>query len=221
MSCTQMPRTSSRLEMINMEMSTQNIDTSDDEINSDEISDYYKECHKVYLCIINWLIKNFNSIYGNYLHIYCIIVFEIIFYFNYIVYIEKEEMEKILKMFSSNVEQYFGNYIDNIPINQLDNMKNFCNNLDNNYVYKNNEKLKDNAYDIISTLSIILFITIFLHLRIIDNKIKLLKKTMESIVFIGFIAIFEYYFFNNVVKQYHILTEEQASCYLFENIFIE
>ena len=33
MSCTQMPRTSSRLEMINIEMSTQNIDTSDDEIN--------------------------------------------------------------------------------------------------------------------------------------------------------------------------------------------
>ena len=32
MSCTQMPRTSSRLEMINMEMSTQNIDSSDDEI---------------------------------------------------------------------------------------------------------------------------------------------------------------------------------------------
>ena len=82
MSCTQMPRTSSRLEMINMEMSTQNIDSSDDEINANAISDNYKECHKVYLCIKNWLIKNFNSIYGNYLHIYCIIVFEIIFYFN-------------------------------------------------------------------------------------------------------------------------------------------
>ena len=122
MSCTQMPRTSSRLEMINIEMSTQNIDTSDDEINSDEISDYYKRCHKIYLCSKNWIIKNFNSIYGNYLHIYCIIVFEIIFYFNYIVYIEKEEMEKILKMFSSNVEKYFGNYIDNIPLNQLDNI---------------------------------------------------------------------------------------------------
>lgn len=221
MSCTQMPRTSSRLEMINIEMSTQNIDTSDDEINSDEISDYYKRCHKIYLCSKNWIIKNFNSIYGNYLHIYCIIVFEIIFYFNYIVYIEKEEMEKILKMFSSNVEKYFGNYIDNIPLNQLDNMKNFCDNLNNNYIDKNNEKLKDNAYDIIWILSIILIITIILHIRIIDDKIKLLKKTTESIVFIGFIAIFEYYFFNNVVKEYHILTQEQASCYLFENIFIE
>ena len=130
-------------------------------------------------------------------------------------------MEKILKMFSSNVEQYFGNYIDNIPLNQLDNMKNFCDILNNNYIDKNNEKLKDNAYDIIWILSIILIITIILHIRIIDDKIKLLKKTTESIVFIGFIAIFEYYFFNNVVKEYHILTQEQASCYLFENIFIE
>ena len=104
-------------------------------------------------------------------------------------------MVKILKMFSSNVEKYFGNYIDNIPLNQLDNMKNFCDNLNNNYIDKNNEKLKDNAYDIIWILSIILIITIILHIRIIDDKIKLLKKTTESIVFIGFIAIFEYYFF--------------------------
>ena len=222
MSCTQMPRTSSRLEMINMEVSNNS--------NYEDIPQENNNCipppDNIYQNIVNFLNnikelieKNYNTIYGNFLHIYCIIVFEILFYFNYIVYVEKEEIQKVLKLFASNINDYFGDYIENIPGNDLDNFEEFCNNLDYNYVNKNNENLKDSSYNFIWTLSIILLIIILFHFKIVCDKRKFIAKTSEAIIFISFISLFEYYFFTDIVKRYNILTQEQATCYLFDNIF--
>ena len=165
-----------------------------------------------------FIFENFNNIYGNFLHIYFIIVFEILFYFNYVINIEYKEIQKVLKTFSSDLTKYFGDIINDLPNNQGDLFDQMCNNIDNNYLYKKNEILKQNAYNIIWALSIFLIIIIGMHCIIIKDIKKLIYKSGEAVLFISCIAIFEYYFFTNIITKYNVMTSEEASCFLYKDI---
>lgn len=236
MSC--IPRTSSRMEMITMDVSsievTDNVIDSYDngEIECANISENIETSsikNKIYsllnsgqklLCYsIQTILENFDNIYGNFLHIYFIIVFEILFYFNYIVHIEYEEIQRVLKSFSDDMKKYFGNVIDIFPENnQHEILQEICSEIKQKYVNKNNAELEKSAYNIIWIVSIFLIILTFMHYLIVKDLKKMLSKTREAFLFIGFIAIFEYYFFTGIVTKYNVMTNEEASCILYKEI---
>jgi len=161
--------------------------------------------------------KNYNKIYGNVLHLYFIIVFEILFYFNYIVDIEKQEIQTVLNSFSDDIKYYYADYINNIEPNQE--IFTVCNKLDNSYINKNNSQLKEKSYYIIWSLSVVVLLFSFGHIFLVNNMNKLLLTIGEAILFISFISIFEYLFFSQIVIKYNIITSEQASCDLYNDLY--
>lgn len=166
----------------------------------------------------NYRYAYFDNIYGYFLHIYGIIVFEILFYFNYIVNIEKNEITKILKILSNAIKENLNNEID--LLNAEDNIMNrFCDFFDKKYVNKYNENLKDNSYNLLWFLTLLLLLFTFLHFKIICDKNKFKNKLLEVIIFVGLISLFEYLFFINIVTQYTITTNEEASCFIIKQIF--
>lgn len=161
--------------------------------------------------------KNYNKIYGNVLHLYFIIVFEILFYFNYIVDIEKQEIQTVLNSFSDDIKYYYADYINNIEPSQE--IITACKKLDDSYINKNNSQLKENSYYVIWTLSIIVVLFTFGHIFLVYKINKLLLTIGEAILFITFISIFEYLFFSQIVIKYNIITSEQASCDLYNDLY--
>ena len=192
--------------------------TSASTIENETKIDFFVRLKKLLIDLKKWIINNFNSIYGNFLHIYFIIVFEILFYFNYVINVERGEITRVLDAFAYSLIQYMGIYINDIPNNDPNLVIDMCDNLHHNYVDKNNIKLESDAYSIIWVLSIFLILIIIFHLYLISDYKKLINKSLEATMFIGFIAIFEYYFFTNIITKYNIMTNDEAMCYLYENI---
>lgn len=172
----------------------------------------------IYGKLKNWLILYFKNIYDNFVHIYLIIVFEILFYFNYIVLIEKKEILKILDKFSTYINYILLNLNIIISDNYISNLRLVCNELNIHLTSKNNYDLKIKAYRIIWILSIIYISFTILHLLIYKSFIKLVKNTFKSIIFILFIGLFEIYFFTNIIVHYVSMTNNQAMCYLTQNL---
>tara|TARA_Y100000991_G_scaffold214238_1_gene201525 strand:- start:2006 stop:2725 length:720 start_codon:yes stop_codon:yes gene_type:complete len=233
------PRSSSRMEMITMDVSSREITNNvldnynNEELedaniseNADSSSSLKKEiysllisCQKLLCYSIKIISENFDNIYGNFLHIYFIIVFEILFYFNYIIHIEYKEIQRVLKSFSNDMKHYFGNIIDLLPGNNKNEiLEELCNEIKTKYVSKNNTELQQSAYNIIWILSIFLIIFTIMHYFIVKDLKKMFSKSREAFLFIGFIAIFEYYFFTGIVTKYNVMTSEEASCLLYQEL---
>ncbi|VVU94740.1 hypothetical protein CPAV1605_465 [seawater metagenome] len=203
-----------------LESETQVLTDVENNISIESNSCLGNRFNKYLLNIKNWFIDNFNRIYGNYLHVYFIIVFEILFYFNYVVDIESDEIKRVLDSFSTDIKKYMPDYINNLTKEENNELfQDMCHNLTINHVDKNNALLKEEAYNVIWALSTCLIIIIMIHFRVVNDKNIFFVKTLEAIIFIGVIAIFEYYFFTEIITKYHIMNNDEASCYLYNNIF--
>ena len=95
-----------------------------------------------------------------------------------------------------------------------------CNIFDTNYINKYNEKLKDTSYNVLWIFTILFLLFTFLHFKIICDKNKFKDKWFEVIFFVGFVSLFEYLFFINIVTHYIIITNEEASCYIMDQLFM-
>lgn len=194
------------------------LEQTNTESNTNSLS-FISICQRnIYQKIKDWLKLYFKYIYENFVHIYLIITFEILFYFNYIVLIEKKEVLKILDRFSTYINNILFNLNIIISDNYISNLRLVCNELNTNLTSKNNYDLKIKAYRIIWILSIIYICFTILHLLIYKSFIKLVKNTFKSVIFILFIGLFEIYFFTNIIIHYVSMTNNQAMCYLTQNL---
>ena len=84
--------------------------------------------------VLIFLYEHYDLIYQKFFHIYFIIVFEILFYFNYIVNIESSEVKRVL----SNFADYLGGMgIDwriIIPSSEKHRIMYFCESIENNLI---------------------------------------------------------------------------------------
>jgi hypothetical protein len=87
-------------------------------------------------------------------------------------------------------------------------------------VSKNNVKLENEATRIIWILSIIWVVLTLFHFYRYRSIKKIGINLLKAIIFIGLIGIFEFYFFNNIVKKYVTLGNEEATCYLFDDLLV-
>ena len=140
------------------------------------------------------MINNFEKILINIFHIYILITFEILFYFYYIVNIEKEEIINIISSFSSYIYNFIN--INNIETNLIiTNSQNICNNINNNYYNKKNNELFKIGMNIVLINTIIVFILFMIHIYIFKNIKRLFKIILYSLLFLFIVGCFEYLFF--------------------------
>ena len=170
--------------------------------------------NKLKTCIKN----NYNYIYEKYIHLYFIILFEILFYFNYIVNVENIDIIKILNS--------FGNYINNIgipwsniiPISEKTAIQTMCNGIQNNLVSEGNTKLEQDCIILLWILCIFWTVLTTIHYTLYKSTRMIMVHILKSCIFICFIGVFEYYFFITIVKNYETISNEESTCILLTNI---
>ena len=181
------------------------------------INPLHQNNHQVVYNIINNNKYNIlNKFISILLHVSIMIIFEIYFYFNYIVYIEKE-------LFINKITNY---------INQLFKIETFRydiiihdNTLYNNYINSlKNQKhlLNELLYYACSIASyIILSLCILLLLGIIKYKeIKWKWLLIENIIMFSLLAMFEYLFFINVIMKYTPITDDELKYLVYNQILL-
>lgn len=156
--------------------------------------------------------KNYNKCFGNFLHIYFIIVFEILFYFNYVVKVEKQQIENVLDSFLNDINEYLI-YIDSNAI-----ADELCDDFDSQFTSQNNSDLEKTAYDIIWGLTTFLSTIMVMHFIVVKDVKLFMYTLLESVSFIVVISIFEYLFFTKIVLKYKVMNTEQAMCYLYDKL---
>ena len=147
------------------------------------------------------------------LHLYFIITFEIIFYFEYISTIEKTVILQYLGKFKSYLMNIYNLQFlfDTI---QNDVMKNVCNTINTEYVSRKNTELYDKCIHFIYILTFFIIFFSLIHLSIYRSLTKYFELIIINVLFICFIGLFEYIFFTNIVSEYNVITYEEAICYI-------
>ena len=165
------------------------------ELNIDDIDDIDRN-REVFIK------KYYNTIYEKYFHIFFIIIFEVLFYFNYIVKIENIDIIEILNSFGVYINNIGVLWKDIIPEPEEKMINNICAGINNNLVSKSNEDLEKQCIFIIWMLSIIWIILSIIHYTLYKSLKMLINNLIKSILFIFFIGIFELYFFTMIISNY-------------------
>jgi hypothetical protein len=183
----------------------------------------YNPMHKqeVTLYIYNIVNDNkyeiLNKLISILLHVSIMIIFEIYFYFNYIVVIEKNLF--ISKM-TSYINQLYDIKIDYYFNKQLNNYKSI--------LYKKYIESLVIQQDILNQLLyyscsiaafIVLPLVVFLFIGLFNYKqLKWRWLIVENIIMFTLLAMFEYLFFTNVIMKYTPLTNDELKYIIYNAI---
>lgn len=189
-----------------------------------KISNYFKYFFFYNLSKIN-KIEILNKFLTICLHILIMVIFEIYFYFNYVIWIEKDE-------FLNQLDNYIGE-LNDIPIDFKQKK------LIKYIISLNNSKYNDYLYNqYINSLSLqkkllqkllikacgmagiigILFILLFVTGLFYRKKIKWSWILIENLLMFLFLGIFEYYFFMTIIMHYNPITDAEVKYYVVDGI---
>jgi hypothetical protein len=218
-----------------------NLDLHDNLIeNKSTIKIFMGRLKKIYMrykycifCNLTWLNKIdkmevLNKLLTVCLHILIMAIFEIYFYFNYVVWIEKNE-------FLKQINNYFSQ-LDYIPLdssqkqiikyfinsNQID-YNEYLNYLYNQYINslslqkKILNKLLIKACTIAGSIGII-FIFLLIVGLFYRKKIKWNWIWIENLLMFLFLGIFEYFFFMEIIMNYNPITDAEIKYYVVDGI---
>ena len=162
------------------------------------------------------------------LHVLIMVIFEIYFYFNYVVFIEKDE-------FLNQIDKYFGQ-LNDIPIDSTQkklikyifNSNNSKYNIYLDYLYnqyinslssqkKLLQKLLIEACTMASIIGII-FVLLFVSGLFYRKKIKWNWIWIENLLMFVFLGIFEYFFFMTIIMHYNPITDAEIKYYMVDGI---
>jgi hypothetical protein len=173
-----------------------------------------------------------NDIYNKFLsitlHIFIMVVFEIYFYFNYVIEMERAAfIDKINAYFSylynSDTSPYSNKNIFYQIIN-LNYTENQLNNVYNEYNEALNEqnelynKLLTQACYIAGFIGLVL-VVLFLNALYNKNVIKWKWIIVENILMLAFLGLFEYVFFVNIIMHYNPISDAEIK-YIIVNNFV-
>ena len=191
------------------------------------IYNYFK-----YYCFCNLIkinkIEVLNKFLTISLHIFIMVIFEIYFYFNYIVWIEKDA-------FLNQIDKYFGQF-NNLPIDSTQkqtikymirsNNKKYNTYL--SYLYNQYENSLNSQKKLLHKLLIkacmiagiigIIFVFLFIIGLFYRKKIKWNWIWIENILMFTFLGIFEYFFFMTIILNYNTITDAEVKYYIVDGI---
>ena len=176
---------------------------------------------------INW-IEIVNKMISIFMHVFVMVVFEIYFYFNYVVWIEKESFLKEIDKYLSKISSLQLSTIQKELVKTVINM-----NPDNNamldYLYEQYIKSLEEQKRLLEKLLIKacmmggivgLVLLIFILAGLTDRKkIKWKWIFIENILMFIFLGIFEYFFFITIIMNYNPITEAEIKYYVANEIF--
>lgn len=189
---------------------------------NDEIIDSYYLLIKKY-CQNFWTNNKYemvNKLISIFLHIFIMIVFEIYFYFKYVVVIEKTK-------FMDKINSYF-NDLDFIHLTQVQSLviKNIVDtNQLESYLYKQYLNSLKKQQKILAQLLVvschmagivgILLIIMLCAGAAYRKNIRWNWILIENILMFLFLGIFEYFFFTNVILKYDPVTDDEIKYYAY------
>lgn len=149
------------------------------------------------------------------LHILIMIIFEIYFYFNYVIIIEKNLFIQKINNYLKNIDNLdLNNYEKSLLYNLLNKDTNLLDTLYNNYLNslnKNNILITQLIYKSSFYASIVgIFFLFFLFIGIYyRKKIKWKWIIWENIMMLVFLGLFEYFFFFNIILKYNPINDDE------------
>ena len=163
--------------------------------------------------LFNWGVDKWDLITEIYFHVYCIATFEVIFFFHYIVTIEKDQMKMLINSFARNINKIIKhNDIDLSNDYNAESAGEVCEKIDNRFTITENYELEVYAHNAISCFTGLLGIILLIHLYLYKNMQKLRYIFYKTVVLLGIIGAFEYVFFTNIILDYKIIDRELAFC---------
>lgn len=180
------------------------------------------------LNIINY-IEIMNKLLSVFLHIFIMVIFEIYFYFNYVVLIEKNE-------FIDKINSYLIEFESNVAFNQVqkdfikliiktqNHDQSFITYLYNQYLESLEkqkallDKLLIFACKMGGVIGIILLVLFGFGLA---NRKKISWKwiLIENFIMFALLGIFEYLFFTNIILHYNPITDEEVKYFVANSLY--
>jgi hypothetical protein len=183
----------------------------------------------LYQIIINYYTDNktefINKMLSISVHIFIMVIFEIYFYFNYVIYLEKAEFMNMIHSYLKNFEYYQMNIIQQIVIEKLimENSDEITQKLYLDYIQSLNKqnllrkKLLGLSYNIASIVGGIF--CFFLICGCINWKdIRWKTIIIDNILMFIFLGTFEYLFFSNIILHYNPVTNEEIKYTIYKGI---
>ena len=170
-----------------------------------------------------------NKLISIILHIFIMIVFEIYFYFNYVVWIEKEEF---LKQIDKYLEQLNSLPLDSTQrqlISHIINSNGFDSNLFIDYLYENYKDSMEKQKKILHKLLIkacgmggivgLTLLILFIFGLYYRRKIKWNWIWIENLLMFILLGVFEYFFFMQIILKFSPITDAEIKYYVGNEIF--
>lgn len=173
-------------------------------------------------------IEIINKFITIFLHIFIMIIFEIYFYFNYVIKIEKEsfldkiddyvkeiesnspltlEQKQIIKViFNQNSNNQLLNYLYQQYINSLNSQKKIL------------YHLLIKACEMAGAIGLILLVLLFIGL-INRKKIKWNWILIENLMMFILLGVFEYVFFTNIIMHYNPITDDEVKYRVISDVY--
>lgn len=163
-----------------------------------------------------------NKLISVFFHIFLMSIFEILFYFLFIVNIEKQIFLEKLTSYNDNIQKL---YNENINPEQHAIISNYVYNMFNDKIltelkqnYENDIKMQNMLFQmllkkaiIISSIIGFLFLSSIIYGR---KEIKIMWILFENILLFLFLGLYEYIFFNMIILKYNPITDGEIQ-YLF------
>ena len=170
-----------------------------------------------------------NKLLSIILHIFIMIVFEIYFYFNYVVWIEKEEFLNQIQNYLAQLNLLTLNpaqreIVKLIISNGGSNTELFMDYLYTQYI-NSLEKQKKILYDLLVKacvmggyvgLTLLILFNVGIYYR---KKIKWNWIWIENLLMFLLLGVFEYFFFINIIMKYSPITDAEIKYYIASEIF--
>lgn len=162
----------------------------------------------------NWK-KFIKEVIHYYTHFLMFIIFEILFYFNYVVEYEQKLIYTMLKSTISDALSY-GDTMQ-IPQNYCNYYSKTCVNLVDGRTNSKNVEIYNNALYLIYGMSGFLIILIVIETNKFSVRSTFPKEFVKSIFLMIFVGVFDYLFFNYFILKYKIIDTPKLMCDLYEN----
>ena len=158
-------------------------------------------------------------------HIFIMVIFEIYFYFNYVIYLEKDEFMGKIRSYIKNLDDIELNPTQRIIITQLitEDSADITAELYSNYIQSLDEQnlLKQQliivSYKMAGVVGLVLGF-FFLWGLLNWREIKWKSIVIDNIIMFVFLGIFEYLFFMNIIMHYNPITDAEVKYYVVDGI---
>lgn len=159
--------------------------------------------------------KVMEEIIHYYTHFLLFVIFEILFYFHYVVNYERVLMYKMIKDEEQKILSLTD--IDLTPYTSSKYYENLCTTLVDDRTNKSNTEIYENALYLIIGMSIIFIILIAIESGLFTQHSTCWNALGKSLLLMVFIGLFDFVFFSYFVMEYKVIDTAELVCYIYEN----